>query len=680
MSLYTMTVDGVDQTIANVRRTKGIGESDAFEASLKYFNLTTAYLSEVLIYRKGTLCFCGLFEKRRIRNDEQGQEVAVSGRDYGAKLSYLLLDNVLFARTEPADIIRAFLRRTVEVYSFRDQFDDALNFAANRGTTALQYGLLDCLDNQAAKNMLVVTTDAGAGSWTDYVIRSYVCPLSNYLGNRLNWTNTACGVIGGYADANNYIVGYLGYDGTDLTLYLSKVIAGVETVLASVAFEWSYLTTYDMMLRLKTTTTDLYVDGEKLLTGTIPAGRNIGNAGVISGGAHCQFDDFFVSLSGTTATASLNSATAINALDGDLNTFWTSGAAQAVGQWFRYDLGTTKSNVCRVTVFQGEATYAKNYTVEVSTDGSAYTPVLTRSGDYRQTIEAFFTAQSVRYIKITITTADAAYWDVHEIRAAVEDDDQILEEGTITDIGYVITHACKQENRLSASQRISEVVGCDFWVDLDKLANFTSRGTDKSTLVTFQYGENIASIDRDRSIEPSVFCNNLTLLGHGSGDDQLKVTVKDQDSIDLYGQVDFTITESDIVSLDLLAKRAAVLLAYLKPPPDLIDLSFTESFTANSYGPADRVHIVYGPLEVDGNYKLMSEEHSFSESGEEVSMSLADSDRLRLPARSISDIVKNLEDSTLDVLNYPAALGFRYESNTVNGLKTIGTYLPENFS
>src|SRR5260370_38573271 len=50
--------------------------------------------------------------------------------------------------------------------------------------------------------------------------------------------------------------------------------------------------------------------------------------------------EFALDRTGWTATASVNSSTAGNALDGDSTTRWTTGAAQAGGEWFQVDMGS----------------------------------------------------------------------------------------------------------------------------------------------------------------------------------------------------------------------------------------------------------------------------------------------------------------------------------------------------
>jgi len=673
MTTFVLTVGGIQKNFQSLTHRHGLGEPDNFEAPLRTVDPSINFMDEVLILRDGEPIFNGLVEKRGLSDDSSGTDMVLRGRDYGAKLSYKTLIETIFTKTEPADAIRALLRPTIEVYSFKDDFEGAVsNFEANRGTAAYQYGVLDALDNQANYKMLIVTTATGAASWTNYIVKAHVCPLSNYLGNRLNWSNVMCGVVGGYTDVNNFIFAALGYDSSTgkRMFYLYKVVADVTTVLASCEFDWSYLTTYTIALQLRGTTATAFIDGQKRLTGTIPSGFNTGKAGLIAGGSHCQFDNFWVSLSGKTATASLNSATAINALDGDLETKWSSGQAQANGQWFKFDLGAAKT-ICRVTFIQDVANFAKNYKIELAGADENYSQILSRTSDYRPVIDFIFTPTSARYIKITITASNSAQWDIFEVGAHEADGERILEEGTIDNFGTPLTTEMKHENRLQAAFRIAEVCGGEFWVGLDKKANFkANRGTDKSATIKFEYGNNIHSINREKSIEPGDFGNNIILLGHGEGDDQLKVEAKDQGSINEYGQVDMPIIEQDLMALATLNQRAQILLDYYKTPLDRITFFAKEIYGSLAYGPGDKVQVTHVKVQAGAAYWINSVTRTYDGNAETVNAEL--SNRKRLPPKEGGEIIAELDRAISNVLNYPAPIAQRNEVQEVNGLRSVG--------
>jgi hypothetical protein len=635
----------------------------------------------VEIYRDSTLIFLGLLESRTPKYDSNGQSMLIGGRDYGAKLAYKIFPDTVFPTSELADVIRTLLRPTKEVSTYFDDFSGAtFNFTKNRGTWMQQYGLVEALDDQAAEDMYATCDETGAASWTNYLVSAYICPFAKYNGNRLDWSVTACGVLGGFAAGPNYVAAYLGYDATDgkRKFFLSEVVAGVETVLQSVDLEWNYLNTYHIALQLQGTTAKAFIDGTQRLTGTIPAGYNVGKPGMIAGGAHCQFDNFFVSLTGKTATASLNSATAINAIDGNLDSKWSSGAAQANEQWFKKDLGASIADVCRITIIQDTTNFAKNWKIEVSTNDADYTQVSSKTGDCRPTLEAFFTAQTVRYIKVTITASDAAQWDIYEFGVSTKDGDQILEEGIIDNVGVPTTVKLSGEDRLSGCFRVAEIAGWNFWVGLDGKANFQeTRGSDLSGTVKFRKGFEISSISRKRELD---LANNITVLGQGEGEDQLFVTVKDQPSIDLYGQFDKIFIEQDLMSLGALNMRAAALRSVWKNPVDKITLDAIDPYASNAYDVGDQAQIVQADLELDAAYRIHEINRTFGQQSEEVHLVLADVDRLALPIAESSQIIDELGRSVSNLRNYPAGLEYRYDVQQVSGLQSVGSALPDRYS
>ncbi|MFD8490247.1 discoidin domain-containing protein [Streptomyces sp. NPDC059712] len=101
---------------------------------------------------------------------------------------------------------------------------------------------------------------------------------------------------------------------------------------------------------------------------------------------------------GRTATASSaeNAATPSgNAVDGDTTTRWSSAASD--DQWLQVDLGTTAS-VTRV-VLDWEAAYGKDYTIQLSQDGSTWTDAKTVTGGDGGTDTLDVTGQG-RYVRM----------------------------------------------------------------------------------------------------------------------------------------------------------------------------------------------------------------------------------------------------------------------------------------
>jgi hypothetical protein len=107
-----------------------------------------------------------------------------------------------------------------------------------------------------------------------------------------------------------------------------------------------------------------------------------------------------------------------NAIDGNINSRWSTGANQAPGQWFQVDMGST--NILSALVLDcGASTgdYPRGYQVYLSKDGTNWgSPVATGSGATVTTIS--FAAHAARYIRITQTgSASANWWSIAELNA-----------------------------------------------------------------------------------------------------------------------------------------------------------------------------------------------------------------------------------------------------------------------
>jgi glucosylceramidase len=119
-------------------------------------------------------------------------------------------------------------------------------------------------------------------------------------------------------------------------------------------------------------------------------------------------------------------ATAASATDDDGATPWTSGTAQAPGQWVQVDLGHPQ-RVRRVVLDAGPATYGypndvqpstdypRGYRLSVSSDGSHWTDV--RNGVGTGQLTTLKTPHNpIRYVRVTLTQADGHWWQVADAR------------------------------------------------------------------------------------------------------------------------------------------------------------------------------------------------------------------------------------------------------------------------
>lgn len=124
------------------------------------------------------------------------------------------------------------------------------------------------------------------------------------------------------------------------------------------------------------------------------------------------------SRTGWTATASSTEpgGWTANAFDGNLSTRWSSGAAQAAGQWFEVDQGTpTWVNHVVMDAGPNTSDYPRGYVVQVSNDHTNWTTVANGEGS-GPWVEANFPIVQDRYIKVTLQNSSTSWWSISEFR------------------------------------------------------------------------------------------------------------------------------------------------------------------------------------------------------------------------------------------------------------------------
>lgn len=132
------------------------------------------------------------------------------------------------------------------------------------------------------------------------------------------------------------------------------------------------------------------------------------------------FSDPVLDRTGWTATASSTDTygdVPANALDGNQNTRWSSGVAQASGQWFQVDMGKSQS-ISSILMDAGPTStgdYPRGYQLQVSNDNVNWTTA--SSGDFgnSRTIRFDFQGQTVRYFKIVQTGTSTNWWSISEL-------------------------------------------------------------------------------------------------------------------------------------------------------------------------------------------------------------------------------------------------------------------------
>jgi hypothetical protein len=126
-----------------------------------------------------------------------------------------------------------------------------------------------------------------------------------------------------------------------------------------------------------------------------------------------------------TATASVNSSTANNAVDASATTVWTTGTTTSNNQanashWLRIDMKSRRTFVA-LTLNASTATtnYPRSYTVHVSNDGTNWgSAVATATGNTAVLTTITFAPQTAQYIRVTqnITAGVTNFWSVFDVQ------------------------------------------------------------------------------------------------------------------------------------------------------------------------------------------------------------------------------------------------------------------------
>lgn len=128
-----------------------------------------------------------------------------------------------------------------------------------------------------------------------------------------------------------------------------------------------------------------------------------------------------LSQTGWTATASAGASPG-NAIDGNMNTSWTTGVPQADGQWFKVDMGAVQY-FDKITFDAGSNTggYPAGSLVQISADGISWSNM--PAGTLKdQCITVTCGAQAARYILIFQSGSKSNPWSISELNIYMGDD------------------------------------------------------------------------------------------------------------------------------------------------------------------------------------------------------------------------------------------------------------------
>lgn len=172
-----------------------------------------------------------------------------------------------------------------------------------------------------------------------------------------------------------------------------------------------------------------------------------------------------LSRSGWTASASSTEAggSAANAVDASLTTRWSSGAAQASGQWFKVDMGSTRAfDEIAINANTSTGDYPGTFNVEVSNDNSTWTSIKSATGSTQNVIVHVPDQLTIRYVRVMLTGGKGNWFSIHDFNVYVSDEYSTRQ--TLT-------------NRFGAATAKSLINGYhDAWIQASDLDNIKNMG------------------------------------------------------------------------------------------------------------------------------------------------------------------------------------------------------------
>jgi F5/8 type C domain/Neprosin len=119
---------------------------------------------------------------------------------------------------------------------------------------------------------------------------------------------------------------------------------------------------------------------------------------------------------GWTASASLNTSTAVAGIDGNASTRWTTGAPQANGQWFQVDMRAPQAFNQLVLDSTGSSSdYPRTYQVFASNSPTTFGAAIASGAASASVVSIGFADQSARYLRVVQTGSNASWWSIAEL-------------------------------------------------------------------------------------------------------------------------------------------------------------------------------------------------------------------------------------------------------------------------
>ncbi|RLI05852.1 hypothetical protein DRO26_01015 [Candidatus Bathyarchaeota archaeon] len=187
-----------------------------------------------------------------------------------------------------------------------------------------------------------------------------------------------------------------------------------------------------------------------------------------------------------------------------------------------------------------------------------------------------------------------------------------LLDWTVTFHADYVDFTVDNEYCFDALKRLSEVLGCEWWVDGEgKLYFKQSRGNDFSNIVCLQVGKDLLIVDRN--LEISKLTNKVKVIGAGEGSDRVEVEEQDLDSIHQYGLRESVYVDKEIDGEDLARALAQKLLNLHKNPEERISVRYLPN---QNFDVGDKITVVDSHTNLDTSFRVKKLVVSFGEDEE----------------------------------------------------------------
>ncbi|MBS7629197.1 hypothetical protein KEJ23_04395, partial [Candidatus Bathyarchaeota archaeon] len=191
-----------------------------------------------------------------------------------------------------------------------------------------------------------------------------------------------------------------------------------------------------------------------------------------------------------------------------------------------------------------------------------------------------------------------------------------LEIGNIEEFGEDMDFRVDYEARLDAIARLAESVGWEAWVGLDDRLYFGPQmGSNKASDIIFR--ENLDLFSTRRQVSMLHQARSVTVLGHGEGADQLRVTKKTGTAIP-----EKVVEIKNLISLDALGYAADFLLDQFKDPTETWEATVKDHYETLAWSCGDTIRIIDENGE-SHDLRVLREDRNFNlDEGESVKIIL----------------------------------------------------------